>query len=361
MTLARARLLVGIGCVGLWVILSYGITLQAGSLFDDIRPEYFGTVVALSILFTAIHALVQLPWDVLEGGFIPKIFAQRQTFSTLSLLKQIAIHFFVTLLLLSTWLSLSPIGFFCVVTFLGIFSLKLQGLLARWVGGLTISESSVRDGYTLERWSSPDIAFQGGIYSPGIGRTIVIPEQYDIDKSDLFETRRADLLLRGSYRRGASAALALSFIGALISLILTGPTYGTIDGYLIYCGYVTIWSFVLLLVLPSLSRESVYVSDKSLLRNNIRKDRLFNIIRGIDLTQDNEPTKSKSIEYIFHPIPSVTSRLHRLEAEDEREPMDLYNVSRIALLLSQATGGFLFRSVHGNCGRPSMWWMPSAD
>jgi len=75
-------------------------------------------------------------------------------------------------------------------------------------------------------------------------------------------------------------------------------------------------------------------------------------IEMLDDLQDRERQRGPFIEVIFHPVPSVQSRLRGPRAAGVK---GCWDAARSAVYMSIAGIGLLGRAVHCNCGRPSLW------
>ena len=122
----------------------------------------------------------------------------------------------------------------------------------------------------------------------------------------------------------------------------------------------TLWSFVGLLLLPSVSRPAVLAADRSGVLRSEGSAVLQQTLQRLDAMQDGEPRRAAWVESVFHPVPSVQRRIAALR--DDREPFaGPWHVARMALFLSWAGSGFLARAVHCNSGRPELWSMLPCD
>jgi hypothetical protein len=72
----------------------------------------------------------------------------------------------------------------------------------------------------------------------------------------------------------------------------------------------------------------------------------------LDDLQDRERERSSLVETIFHPVPSVQSRLRGPRSTGGH---GCWDAARTAVYVSAAGLGLLGRAVHCNCGRPSLW------
>ena len=118
----------------------------------------------------------------------------------------------------------------------------------------------------------------------------------------------------------------------------------------------TLWGFVGLLVLPSLSRSAVFGSDKAA---SIDGCDATGWIRQVPAITGEDGSGQVLLQRIFYPIPSTDERLRHLAGASSRPVLG--NVARTNLYLSLATMTFLGRCVHCNVGRPELWIFPPSD
>jgi len=114
----------------------------------------------------------------------------------------------------------------------------------------------------------------------------------------------------------------------------------------------TLWSFLGLLTLPTPSRRGVAEVDQNLLAAGCSYESMARTIEMLDDLQDRERQRGPFIEVIFHPVPSVQSRLRGPRAAGVK---GCWDAARSAVYMSIAGIGLLGRAVHCNCGRPSLW------
>jgi hypothetical protein len=126
----------------------------------------------------------------------------------------------------------------------------------------------------------------------------------------------------------------------------------TAEGIVTFSLVFTIWSFLGLLTLPTPSRRGVAEVDQRLLAAGCGRAVLARTIGLLDDLQDRERERSSLVETIFHPVPSVQSRLRGPQATGVT---GCWDSARTAVYLSTAGLGLLGRAVHCNCGRPSLW------
>ena len=384
-TYARARLFLGMSGVGLFVVLSV-LALWFGwpRLYlpgsDASVAHEVGALAAL----LGIYLLISLPLDWLGGYFLPKWYGRRsQSFERFlaGWFSGALVHGGLLLLIAIALLLAGKTGgtgraLVVVAGAMGLL-LLLQERTASLVGNLRERESRgdvSRVKQLLRRWgvrplvpvrvyASRDEGFTGGIVGlPGRER-IVLPRhwfhEFDMETMALVLARRTALVREGAGRTlGVAVAFGWNLIGfALVANLVPGAGVGSVAELAALALGFTLWCFLGLLTLPSLSRYGVFAADRVAARYN-SNGRLEAAVRALDKMQDDEPRRPPLVETIFHPLPSVESRLSRLATSRGSTPaggMSPWNAARLSLYLSWAGLGLLSRAVHCNAGRPDLW------
>jgi hypothetical protein len=389
MTYARARLWLGIGGVGVMVVLSAAglLTGLPQRLLGELPATAEGDLRGLGLIL-AVYVAVSLPLDALGGFVLPRRFGRPTPTPAAFVggwLRGVAVQSAWMLLCGLAVLSAGRAGgaWAAVAALGGLMAVMLlsQEAFARLVGGIgpaarpaDLSEPE----RVLRSWglsmppvgvvAAGDPAFVGGTPGlPGFER-VVLPEAWlkslPAESVAAQLARRVGVLERGSRARGVIVAVAWNLAGFALSLLIPGAGVTTVAGLLTAALGFTVWSFVGLLVLPSVSRPGVFEADAFALRRGVRRDLLERTASEIDKLQDDEPARPPLVEMIFHPIPSVGSRAARLAdgaATGAAEPLGAWQAARVALFLSWACLGFLSRAVHCNSGRPELWVMLPGD
>jgi hypothetical protein len=148
-------------------------------------------------------------------------------------------------------------------------------------------------------------------------------------------------------------SILFTLTGLAIAAWLVGSaSLGTAGGTIEFSLWFTLWSFIGLLTLPTLSRRGVIEIDERAQAEGESPETLRATTRLLDGLQDGESIRPALIETIFHPIPSVQSRL---EGPRSKGRIGFWDAARSSVYLSLAGLGLLGRAVHCNCGRPSLW------
>jgi hypothetical protein len=163
--------------------------------------------------------------------------------------------------------------------------------------------------------------------------------------------RRRLLSSSGARAVGALSAIAFNALGLRLVLAMTSGSIVSLA-----CGF-TLWSFVGLLLLPSLSRPGVLAADISVVRQ-LGPKQARHWLSWLEGFQDEDAVRPNWTERIFHPIPQWSLRSRFARIGNAWWP---WNIARYALLTSMLAGGLLSRAVHCNCGRPELWFWPPND
>ncbi|MEL7472867.1 MAG: hypothetical protein AAGK04_06060 [Planctomycetota bacterium] len=375
----RARLWLGIGTVGLHVVIA-ALLLGSGSL-DRLEQRWSGGWagdIALLALVAGLYVVTQLPSDVLGGYLLPRRHGRRVPSASVfaaRLARGVAVHaatWFVAAcgLLIAGRLFGVP-GVIGVSVALSALLLMARPPLARAMADLRVTcvDDAARRGDTAASDDIPrawvetdDEAFTGGVlgalrprrvWAPSLWRRALSSEQLA-----LAWERRGLIARSAEWRRGRWVALAFTWLGvSLLAAWLGGERLDNAVGLVMLALGFTLWSFVGLLLLPTLSRAGVASVDRRW-RARVGDDSAIDgVIRALDRLQDDEPVRASGVEAIFHPVPSVANR--GASALVSRWPGCL-DAARTSVFLGLAGLGFLGRAVHCNCGRPALWvWLPS--
>jgi len=372
----RARLWLGITAVGTIVTasataLALGLPQRAAEL---VEASLAGQALFLMTFF-AIYASIHLPFDVLGGYLLPRRFGRPHPsparFAS-SLLRGMGVHTLVLavigLCILMGARAFGVSGAISVGILASLALLAVRVPLSRCVASLrsTITAFEPIDlrgrGLPADCIASEDQGFTGGIDGVLRPRSVIIPERWTtILGSTAFEVvrrRQQFAVLTGSWLRGRALALGFTWAGIAVAAVLVGrdsiaSAQGVVEMSLIY----TLWSFLGLLVLPTPSRAGVAEVDEAVRRSGVDGLLVDETIRKLDTLQDAETERPSAVELVFHPIPSVQSRI---EGPNSRDIRGFLGAARSSVYLSAAGLGLLGRAVHCNCGRPALWvFLPS--
>lgn len=366
----RARLWLGISAVGTFVTLTtLGLLLGLpGQIQQHIDSTIWGQARGL-LGFVLIYAAIQLPFDLLGGYLLPKRFGRsHQQFPRylLSLARGVTAHaaiLFLTamaIMLAGRWGGI--VGTVVAGLLISLLLLRRCVTIAKLIAPLQltpIDRTSVETsgGLPIAVVQSSDEGFTGAVVGvlrprlhivPGRWREVLGAEGFGVAMS-----RRLLAVKTGSWRRGRVVAVLFTLTGLAIAAWLVGSTrLGTAGGTIEFSLWFTLWSFVGLLMLPTLNRRGVIEIDECAKIEGHSPATLRTTTRLLDDLQDGERIRPALIETIFHPIPSVQNRLDGPRAKGR---IGYWDAARSSVYLSLAGLGLLGRAVHCNCGRPALW------
>lgn len=373
---ARARLRLGIAGVG--VIVAGSAIAFAYQLPSTFFPYYGGPWYAdwvALLAFYLVYALVSAPFDLAGGYFLPCRYSRLCLPFPVFLLKwargvvvQGVVMTLAGLAILQAGKTAGYWGAVAAVLALQLMLLAAQAPLAALAGTLTRSDSGPlkfdAHFHTAGKTQPPvtvfeslDQGFSGG-YSglPGFDR-LILPRHWiralSPEALDTELLRRAGLLASGARRRGVLLAMGWNLAGFMISAAMPWVRLDTVFGVIQTTLGCTLWSFLGLLILPSISRPAVMEADRWALEHGASQDALLLTMTELDQFQEDEPSRPAWIERIFHPVPSIENRLRELQSNRKRS--GAWQAARVALYLSWAHLGLLSRAVHCNSGRPELW------
>ena len=175
--------------------------------------------------------------------------------------------------------------------------------------------------------------------------------------------RRAWALNSGARGQGMAVALAFVILGiGLVLAVVPDAGLTRANGLLMTSAGFTLWSFLGLLTLPSLSRRAVMNIDRMAVTGAHEVALFEQTIRALDSVQEDEDSRPVWVERIFHPVPAPNERFRALRSTAVvSSGLMPYRVTRNMLFTSWAGFSWLSRAVHCNCGRPVLWAIPPGD
>lgn len=387
MTYTRARLFLGMIGVGFWVILSavaLGTNLP-NTLFALPETDASGTANRLLMLIAA-YIVISLPFDCIGGYILPRRF-NRPT-PTLpaylvswlrGVLVQGVIMFAAGMLYVTAGRQSGSA--FLVVILAGIVMLGLlafQGWIARLQAGFSVIKTDLSAyASTLKKWhlnlpdnttlfKSRDMGFVGALTGlPGI-ENLVLPaawlEALPEDQLVAQLARRVAATQTGARERGVYLALLWNVIGLWVATSLAGTeAVSNARGLFTTVLYFNLWSFIGLLILPSLSRPAVYEVDLFARKAGVQSEPLQAAITTLDTLQGDESPHASIIDTVFSSVPSVEKRAERLHYYKTARGFGFWYVAQTSIYLSWACLGCLSHVVHNNVGLPELWAMLPGD
>ena len=368
---ARRRLLLGISAVGSMVVLCAGslATGLASRLMPGLEAGGGAQFAGLAA-FVGLYALIHVPFDVLGGYVLPRSCGRLHkpwpAFAA-GLTRGVAVHACVLLAVCGAMLIasdlLGPVGLPLAGIGASLLVLRFRLSLARSMARVrhVARETGEHRGMETEVVGTDDEGFTGGITGVFRPRLSVIPQRWQDALGPIGERlarRRRDLtVLSGQWARGRIAAVGFTWIGlGIATLTVNQAEAGTAAGVAEFSMAFTLWSFLGLLTLPTLSRNGARRVDAALLDDATATGTAHADVKGLigrlDELQDNEPKRRPIVEAIFHPIPSAVSRG---EPDTDGGQLAAWDAARSAIFLSVTGAGLLGRAVHCNCGRPELW------
>lgn len=351
--LARSRLWLGIINVGFWVLTaSVGLFWMANR---QATGPAFGT---LALLVSSAMA-VQVSFDFV-GGVILVPGSRPTTMDFLPIWSPAFLGHTLVLVVVGilSALSLRLTGGFCagIVFASGALALGRRQLL-RAIGGVDTVKLT-KNAETILTAAVDDPAFTGGIIGFGRRAKSLFPKHwFDVLAESDIEvelSRRRWQIVKGLPNRAFALILLWNLLGAftgtkLFHLNDRTPTFALLG----HACWMTLWTFGSLLVLPVLSRKSVFAADRAVA--DFGHDpkpwiALFPHLLGED------GSRHAVVQAIFYPVPSAGMRLHHLGRPSIG--FGPGNLARSNLYYSWATLTLLGRAVHCNIGRPALWVFP---
>ncbi len=392
MTYARSRLLLGVSGVGILVLLS-GALLYSGYPRDVLPTSEVWSwkdVMAFALIFF-IAGIVMLPLDFLGGYVLPNHW-RPDTISLRNFFKswfrgvftQAVFFLAASLVLLAAGRSYGLLGVIGAIGLVGLFLTSFQLYLARAVAGLSedctcdskveeacdlavASSSTDRRRFPIRVLHNHDIGFTGGIVGlPGREEIVLSASavrQVSSEQLGVVIARRIEAIVSGGRTRGVLLAFIWVATGFFLSASLPGAGVASVASLVMTGLGFTLWTFLGLLTLPTLSRQASYAIDSRIIRSGSNLGDMHEALQALDVVQDDEPSRSAFIETIFHPVPSVRNRESATSSENlevARVPV-AWHAARVTLYLSWACMGLLVRVVHCNVGRPELWVLLPTD
>lgn len=376
---ARSRLYLGISGVGTAVVAAVCLLYFdiAGTGFSSSAEQSIGrSLFALGIFFAMAPALFFI-FDLLGGAW----FIRRKSDAPVwlfSWVRGVALQWVVWMLVAAALMvtaraagAVATVGVFAAVQLLLAL---LRGRMARLVAPLPVvtpsplllqaAERAGIDARRLQVVDTTDEGFVGG-WSSIVPRTLVVPRRWELLGVDVLTAqlvRRQAVAASGAHTRGVLAAIAWNTLGFVVVQQLLGATPAAAAGLVSIMAGMTLWAFLGVLLLPTVSRAAVYAAD-SMAAATVGALAVKTSIERLDAWQDDESTRPPIVERVFHPVPSRSNRIAALGAA-RRNALGwphAHNVARHALWLGWGTFSPISRAVHCNVGRPALWVMLPGD
>lgn len=373
---ARSRLRLGQSNVGAWVCVAFAVVWwQPGISAASGVGE-----AALWAAVVGAYVVLQAPFDVV-GGYVLPVRHGRRAPGVAAWLREwsrgVGAHAGVWLL--GGWLSLGVARAVGLGWAMWVAPVVALGLLAAQRALLGVS-TEVRGGEASAAFDDgvravgleparvalvdvpADRGFVGGwVGLPGRER-LLLPKLWAEDRGlrPVVLARRAHALRSGARSRGVVAAWLWNTVGWLAVLaLIPGAGLTSASGLLLASAGFTIWAFVGLLTLPTLSRRAVIDLDQHA-AGQLGVDGVAQAIARLDRDQEDEQERPAWQGRIFHPVPTPSARVAALQGA-QPGGASLWRVTRTALFLGWAQGSWLSRAVHCNIGRAGVWVLLPGD
>jgi len=351
LTLARSRLRLGIANVGFWVVTATGGLwwLMSGGA-HGLDPWAFVIIGLAVIVFQAAFDVIGGAWLMPSPAPAPGEFLRRW-------LRGVVCHSSVLAGVgLLSWASFRLSAGFALAVLMATVGLALgRRQIFRAMAGAAISEIP-RDGRKNLAAAVSDPAFTGGIVGFGRRALSLWPARWleDLPQSELaVEARRREWqLTHGLNERALVAVLGWNLCGTSLGTFAFALAYRTpAEALFGHACWMTLWAFVGLLVLPALSRGTVFAADRAAAAAGLAPAAWITRFPGLT---GEDGSANAAVQTIFYPIPSVKMRLRSIDDA----PLVLGSLARNNLYYSWATLTLLGRAVHCNVGRPALWVFP---
>jgi len=354
--IARRRLALGISNVGFWVLVSlaglvYLTRDGAWSVNQTGLLKFLLAAVAVQSLFDLVGGFFLMPpaWSA-SKSFGKRWF--RGVFTHSALLCAAGFLNYWSF----RWSNSFSLG--VVTATLLLFFSRPQVL--RLVAGTRVTRATFA-GSSCWSAESLDPSFTGATCGLGAHAMPLIPDTW---KTQLTASQLQTVLQRRLWEitsnlpaRSLLFVLLWNLLGCGIgSAALSLQSRPAEHAMLLQFFWMTLWGFVGLLILPALSRSTVFGADRAAAANGCD---VQSWIREVPAITGEDGSSKMLLQRIFYPIPSTGERLRHLETHAGLPVLG--NVARTNLFLSLATFTLLGRCVHCNVGRPELWVFPPSD
>lgn len=366
-----SRLKLGMTAVGFMTLASTAALISgfASSLHDLIRDTGMNDLMIFPA-FALLFMSTMLMFDLAGGFILPRKFGIKPHTTPATYLKGVLTHGILLCLSILT-IHLGGViagmaGSLLAILLLSCAAIAFQHPLACLVGSLT--HAAAPPSCSADETQSPDsvcinshdTSFSGSITGLPGNEKILLPLQWENTLGNtgmsVLDRRRQLIIKHGWRNRG----LALAFIWVCASWILASLIAGFPDGTVtttlntVFCS--SVFHFLGLLILPTPTRNMTIYVDRRMKEEPDQSDNFESWVQQFSDLTDGEKSRHPWIEKIFHPLPSVQSRL-----AGSPSPWAAWNATRTMLFLSIFTGGLLSRAVHCNVGRPDLWIIAPTD
>jgi hypothetical protein len=314
--------------------------------------------------FVLLYMAVMLIFDIAGGFILPQRNGIKPHTTAAVYLKGIFTHgvllcFSVLIIHMGGDLA-GMAGSILAIIMLCCMAIAFQYPLACVVGSLRKATAAEDGSSNSIHVDSRDASFSGSITGLPGNEKILLPRQWKTrfgDSGMSALARRRHLIIKHGWR---NRGLALAFIWVCASWILASLIVGFPDSTVattlntVFCS--SIFHFLGLLILPTPTRNMTLLVDRQMKEEPEQSEDFESWVQHFSDLTDGEQNRHPWIERIFHPLPSVQSRLANSPSR-----WAAWNATRTMLFLSMFTGGLLSRAVHCNVGRPDLWIIAPTD
>jgi len=390
MTYARARLWLGISAVGSLVVLSsLALGLGLPSRWLSAETSFSATDIWQLSAVMLVGLLWLVPFDFLGGQWTPRRFGRLTGPDPLWWRRYLTVASTQAVVYVAVSLGLLTSGRWGGGTAVVLFAATAMWLIDQFRTWYVLRRALPREQFlpavsqAIDRAVSwgvrpkaevvvvehADEGFTGGIVWRLWRPVIVLPrlwmEQLSTESLACVLARRSAAIRSGAFFRGTAVAYLWNLGGLAVCGLLPFAGFTSVATLVTTGLYFTIWSFVGLLWLPSLSRQAARALDQQLSETATSRQgdavAIDEIVREtalqLDRWQDHEPRRGAWIERIFHPIPSAATR----GSATPRSDWAAWNSARLTLAYSWGCAGLLSRAVYCNLGRPELWLILPID
>lgn len=348
-TKSNNRLFLGIFNVGFWFLVSIAILLNQKYL----NFNYSYNSLLSVFLFYAIYILFQFPFDILGANLTGE-----NNFNKYWLLQWLV----GSVLQFGIWGSLtcfiylfSFYGGITLATFLLLISLPfLQGYFSVLINKKNSIGNTGNSNGNLLILDSNEKSFTGGVVFQFFRKINIISKAIYSSEYYSVELQRRSTAFNVLLKTNITLIL-WNLIG-----VLTGEFFNIYDSdrielkILYLSSWMTIWSFISLILFTRLSHNHIYACDRTAANDN--KALLIKWIKFYPSIVGENGHQNQIKQSVFYPVPRIENRIESLNRSSSF--INLGNLTRQNLFISWAVLNLSARSVHCNVGRPLLWVLP---
>jgi hypothetical protein len=361
--LARKRLFLGISNVGLWVVLSLAALWVTLRHPDQLRPGagLFGILAGIFLMQALFDRLGSLWSETPSRTGSWRLLARGWILHTVLLSAVLGLHALNHLWTGNFCLALTA-AWAALILFRGPLLTVLTGHSPRLVQGATPpSDGSSTDPLPFLEVEIQDPSFTGSWIGWGRWTRPLLPASWGERIPPGFRAteiaRRQAMISAGLPDRSSLVLLLFYLVGSEVGRRwVLGPVGELTPALVGQAAWMTLWTFLGLLVLPSPSRGSVLWADRQAADSGHPAEPW---VEAFPRLVGEDGSDRPWVQRIFYPIPSAGTRRRHLHDSPSAGPGWLPGpLARTHLYLSLATLTPLGRTVHCNVGRPALWIHP---